>query len=329
MTPLVTVIVPMRNEEHHIGPCLDALLNQSYPLDRLEVLVVDGRSTDRSRVIAAKYQDRFPDVLILLDNERRTAPAALNLALGLAHGEVVIRVDAHVVVATDFIERTVATLEKSGAECAGGRVIHRGHNWITCSMAAVLSSPFGVGNAKFRYAISAQYVDTVAFGGYRRDIFDRVGCFDERLTRNQDIEFNWRLRASGGRILFDPRIRSYYSVRPSLGGFVRQAYLNGYWNIITLRLHPRALSWRHFTPLIFLLVTLGGLVVGLLARPVWVLLEGVWGLYAVLAAVSSVLASARGGWDLLPPMMLLFPALHLSYGFGSLVAVVRGLFSRC
>ncbi|HEM62625.1 MAG TPA: glycosyltransferase family 2 protein, partial [Chloroflexi bacterium] len=214
--PLVSVIVAMRNEERFIERCLDSLMEQDYPQELLEVLVVDGRSTDASREIVQAKQQTMTS-LLLLDNERRVSPVAFNIGIREARGEILTIISAHSYLAPDYISRCVDYLNTADADCVGGPIQTVGEGDVARAIALAMSSPFGVGDALFRYSQEETYVDTLAFGAYRREVFERVGLFDEELVGSEDDEFNYRLRSAGGKLLLTPAIRSFYHGRGSFG----------------------------------------------------------------------------------------------------------------
>ena len=182
--PLVSVIVPSRNEAHRIGPCLESILGNDYPSDRLEILVVDGMSDDGTRTVVESFGARFPQ-LRLVSNDRKITPAALNLGIAAAQGSVIVRMDAHVEYPRDYISALVALLEESGADNVGGvcRTLPANDSPIARAVALGMSHPLGVGNSHFRIGTSEnRWVDTVPFGCYRREVFDRIGTFDEELV---------------------------------------------------------------------------------------------------------------------------------------------------
>jgi glycosyltransferase involved in cell wall biosynthesis len=217
MTP-ITMILPCRNEAPFIGPCLDTLLASRVPTDRLEILVVDGMSDDGTRSVVERYAARYPGIR-LLDNPRRIVPAALNIGIAAATGEIIVRVDAHALYPSEYVPRLVEALETTGADNVGGRIVTLPQNdspeaW---AIALALSHPFGVGNSYFRIGSDApRWVETVPYGCWRREVFDRIGGFDEDLVRDQDDEFNYRLIRSGGRVLLLPDVVSYYFARDSV-----------------------------------------------------------------------------------------------------------------
>ncbi|HWO93560.1 MAG TPA: glycosyltransferase family 2 protein, partial [Dehalococcoidia bacterium] len=211
--PFVSVVVPLRNEGEHIGRCLDALQRQDYPAHMLEVIAVDGVSTDDTRDVV---RSRLPGTRIpirLLGNPGVTAARGLNIGIREANGGVIIILGGHSEVALDFVSRSVDALWRSEADVVGGRIESVARGAAGEAIAIAMSSPFGVGDARFRTSDSPGFVDTVAFGAYRREVFDRIGLFDEDLERNVDDEFNYRLREAGGHIYLNPAIRSRYYTR--------------------------------------------------------------------------------------------------------------------
>ncbi|MCJ7619161.1 MAG: glycosyltransferase family 2 protein, partial [Anaerolineae bacterium] len=248
--PLVSAIVATRNEEAFIGKCLDSLAAQEYPAALLEVLVVDGRSTDRSREVVSAKQERMPH-LRLLDNERRISPAAFNIGIRESGGQVVMIISAHCYLAPDYVSSCVEYLGKTDADCVGGPIETIGETDTARAIALAMSSPFGVGDALFRYSEREQYVDTLAFGAYRREVFDRVGLFDEELVGSEDDEFNYRLRSHGGKLLLTPAIRSFYYGRGSFAALCRQYFRYGLGKVRAVAKHPRLVRLRHFIPALF------------------------------------------------------------------------------
>ena len=232
-----------------------------------------------------------------------------------------MRMDAHSTYPPSYVSGLVGWLERTHADNVGGV-------WITVparqtlvaeAIALALSNPFGVGNACFRIGVKEpRWVDTVPFGCYRREVFDHVGMFDERLVRNQDIEFNSRLRGAGGKIFLTPEIYSYYYCRVGLWGLWKQNFQNGQWNIYTIALTGWSLSWRHFLPLGFVagLVGSGGLA---LEFPTFVWLFGAIVVAYLVSAMTAALGSSKGRHASLRVLLpVVFLVLHLSYGLGSL-----------
>jgi len=320
--PVVSVVIPCRNERDYISLCVESVFNNGYPGD-LDVLVIDGLSDDGTRGILRDLQSRWEDLRVI-DNPHRIAPTAMNIGIQESLGEVVIILGAHCELGHGYIETVALRLISSGnIGCVGGRTVAKAEGFLPEINAAVLSSPFGVGNAYFRIpGTGLKEVDTVAFGAYRREIFTEVGGFDERLVRNQDIEFNSRMRRAGYKILLDPTVDVYYRPRRSLHALWRQNFGNGYWNIITTCIVPGTLSWRHFVPLIFVL-TLCVSGIGTLfwnwARLIFLLVCASY-LLADLVGTMHV-AFQRGRFYFLSSFFV-FPVLHISYGLGSLWGII-------
>lgn len=320
---LVSVLIPIRNEVAYIERCLFSVLRQTLPANQIEILVIDGRSTDLTREKVIQLQGVYPQIT-LLDNPQQTAPYAMNIGLKQAAGDVLVRVDGHCEIAPDYLERCLAVLEQTGAGCVGGRLNNIGETDMARAIALGMSSPFGVGNALFRYTQTACEVDTLAFGAYRREVIERVGLFNEALTRNQDDEYNYRVRAAGYKIWLDPRIQANYYTRGSLKTLWKQYYQYGFWKIKVLRQYPRSLQLRHLIPAGFVLslIATGGLSL----VTVWgrFLFCGIVGLY-LLADLFFSMRQSRSSWRLFPALMLIFPTLHLAYGCGFLLALPQFL----
>jgi len=316
--PLVTIIMPIRNEAAYIERSLGAVLSQDYPADRMEILVVDGMSDDGTREVVAALRASNPRASIhLLDNPARIVPTALNIGLRHARGEVIIRVDGHCEIAPDYVRRCVELLQETGADNVGGACITIGETSVARAIALAQSSSFGVGGVAFRVGRGTPgYVDTVPFGAYRREVFDRIGGFDEELVRHQDYEFNCRLRAAGGKIYYSPVIRARYYSRSTLRGLARQYFQYGYWKAIVTRRNPRALSWRHLAPIGLTLALTAGIPVTLWLPGLLSVYGGLWGVYILACVGASVLACARGGWQYLPLVPLAFATIHLCWGAG-------------
>jgi succinoglycan biosynthesis protein ExoA len=326
--PFVSVIVPMRNEERYIEGCLRSLLAQNYPSDRFEVLVVDGGSADHSRALAENFVGPSSPEVRLLDNPARTTARGLNTGLGAARGEFIARVDAHASVRPDFLSQSVAALEASGADVVGGPISTVGNGLTGGAIALAMSSPFGVGDAVFRYGQQEQWTDTVAFATYRRGLFDRLGLFADDIDRGEDDEFHYRLGEAGGRILLRPAIGSTYYARSSFPEVFSQYFSYGQAKVEVLRRHPGRARLRQLVPAAFVSTLLASAVVaprgGAWALP----LLAVSGAYATASLAASTMVAARRGWRYLPLLPLAFACLHVGYGLGFLTALAGLIFGR-
>jgi glycosyltransferase involved in cell wall biosynthesis len=333
---LVSIIVPCYNEQATIRLLLDAIYQQTAFTPKagadaekdceLEVVIADGLSTDRTREEVAAFQREHPGLEIrLVDNPRRIIPAGLNCALREARGRYIIRLDGHSVPAPDYIERCIEDLEAGRGDNVGGvwEIRPRGNGWMQRAIAIAAAHPFGVGDARYRYTTQAGYVDTVPFGAFRRDVFDRFGCFDESLLTNEDYELNARLRKGGGKIWLDPRIHSAYFARPDLLALAKQYWRYGYWKWRMLRRYPRTLRWRQGLPPLFVASLAVLLALAPFWRPAELLLGGevlLYGLVLVAGAVPAALQRRDPAAILAIPLAI--TTMHVCWGAGLLWSMV-------
>ncbi|HTB15128.1 MAG TPA: glycosyltransferase family 2 protein [Bryobacteraceae bacterium] len=318
MTPLVSVVVPCRNEVRFIARCLDSIFNNDYP--SVEVLVADGLSTDGTRHMLTELADSR---LRVIDNPERITPVALNRAIAAARGEIILRFDAHAVMPRTYITQCVDLLLARNADNVGGsiRTLAQTRGPFSGPIAAVLSSRFGVGNSSFRTTAgrthssdpSPRPADTVFGGCWRRDLFHRIGGFNEKLARSQDIEFNLRIARAGGTILLDPKITCDYYARSTLASFWSHNFSNGVWAVL-----PFAFSVivpvrpRHLIPLAFVL----SLAASAIFPFPWSI--AVLSAYAALNFAASIQAAiVHRRWSYIGLMPIAFANLHLAYGIGS------------
>lgn len=319
--PLVSIVIPCRNEEKFIAKCLDSMLKQNYPEDKLEILVVDGMSTDKTREILEDYKEKHG--IKIIENPKRITPIALNLGVKNSTGDVVIIFGAHAFAENNFVSKNVEFIFKKKADCVGGVIKSIGENYWGKVISLVMSSPFGVGNALFRYAKEAKYVDTVAFGAYRREVFKKIGLFDDKFKFGQDAEFNFRLSKSGGKIFLSPEIESYYYVRSSIIKLWRQYFRYGRSKSTMAKRHKKIISIRSLVPTIFLLTLFLTAILGIFFKPFLFLFSAVFFSYLLLNLFFSLKISSSSGFKYLFSLILSFFILHFSYGLGFL----RGIFS--
>ncbi len=330
--PLVSVIVPCRNEEKFISRCLDSIVANIYPKDKLEVLVVDGMSEDRTRRILQGYA-RKCSFLRILNNPGKITPCALNSGIKDAKGELIIWMSAHNEYEKGYVLKCVKYIEEFHVEAVGGIIkpIPRTGGLIGKSICTAISHPFGVGSSAHKTgAASPQLVDT-AFGVcYKKEVFGKIGLFNEKLVRGQDMEFSLRMKKAGLKILLVPEIMSDYYVLSGLGSFARHTFMNGVWAILPFKYtNIVPVSLRHLVPLIFVLSLLGSLILFLLSGFFWwvflaiVLLYGIVNLYS-----SSRIATKEKDLRLLFVMPAAFTIFHFSYGLGSVLGLVKCMFSK-
>lgn len=317
--PFVSVVIPMRNEAETIGTLLAEVLAQDYG-GCIEVLVVDGESSDGSARVVEMSAARDPRVR-LLHNPRRIVPSALNIAIRAARGDIICRIDGHTRIAPDYIRTGVEALRRTGADNVGGPMRAVGGGWFGDAVATATSSRFGVG-AYFHYGTEEREVDTVYLGMWPRTVFERVGLFDEELVRNQDDEFNYRLRKAGGRVVLIPAMRSWYQNRQTLITLLRQYYQYGQWKVRVLQKHPRQMSWRHFVPPCFVagVGALAGL--GIVAPLAGVVARVIFDVYLLAILALAVGITPRRGLTAWLATALAFASIHLAWGAGFLNGLI-------
>jgi glycosyltransferase involved in cell wall biosynthesis len=320
--PLVSLIMPIRNEANFIDRSLGAVLAQDYDPDRLEILVVDGMSDDGTREMVQEMLADRPNGR-LLDNPGRIVPTAMNVGLGEARGEIIVRVDGHTLIAPDYVTRCVETLAQTGADCVGGPMRAVGDTPFGEAVALATSHPFGVGGSRFHYATKPQEVHTVYLGAWPRQSLEKVGGFDPEMVRNQDDELSYRLRAGGGRIWLNPEIHSTYHTRSNLNKLARQYSQYGLWKVRVFQKVPGSAQHSHWAPPIFALAVLGGLPAALLLPVLRPFYLGGLALYAAANLAASLSIAARSGWRHLVRLPAVFATLHLAYGLGFWAGVSR------
>jgi succinoglycan biosynthesis protein ExoA len=320
--PFVTIIMPVRNEASAIVSSLGAIISQDYPAERMEIIIADGQSTDGTRDVVDGIKNKHSN-LYLLENPGKIVPTGLNIALRRARGEIIIRVDGHTEIAPDYVRQCIEALRQSGADNVGGKMTANGIGNFGKSVVLATSSPFGVGDARFHFSDKEEFVDTVYLGAWPLRIFNQIGLFDEELVRNQDDEFNYRLRERGGKILLTPMIKSVYTVRGTPRALWRQYYQYGLWKVRVMQKHPKQMRLRQFVPPLFVASLLVSAGIVSFSR---------WGLFILAFIVSTYLfanlfasvgIARRHGWRHLPLLPLTFSILHMSYGLGFLVGLIR------
>lgn len=320
---LITAMVVVRNEENYIKISLKSLLEQDFPSNKYEVIVVDGMSTDNTmqsiKQVLEEYQGNTK--VTILQNEKKLLASGWNMGIKNAKGSYVIRIDAHAKASKNFIQKSLETIEKLPADvaCVGGRLLSVSLEKEDKTISKVLSSPFGIGNSKFRYADKPQYVDTVAFGLYKKEVFEKVGYFDETLERNQDNNMHNRIRKAGFKFYFNPEIKSEYYVRNNLKKMLKQGFRNGKWNIVVFKQDKNSLSLRHLIPFIFVLSIIGLAILSFINKIFLYLLELELALYLVIGIIFAI-KKTKNPFEILK-MLLYFFLLHTSYGIGSLLSI--------
>ncbi|MEK9135107.1 MAG: glycosyltransferase family 2 protein [Patescibacteria group bacterium] len=312
MPSFISIIIPCRNEDKYIKGCLDSILEQDFPKENLEVLVINGMSEDKTREIVEEFKIKNLKLKIqLIDNPQKFTPFGLNIGIKASRGEIIIRMDSHAGYQKDYISKCVKYLQESGADNVGGviKTLPAKNTLTARAIAKVLSHPFGAGGSYFRLGSEEpRWVDTVFGGCYRREVFSRVGLFNEKMIRSQDIEFNKRLKKAGGKILLQPDIVAYYYPQTEFWKFFRHNFTDGFWTIYPLKFGVAFFSLRHLFPLIFIIT---------LPLSIWP--------YILLSLFFSAKIALKEDLRYFFILPFVFFNRHFAYGLGSLWGLVKSL----
>jgi succinoglycan biosynthesis protein ExoA len=314
---LVTVVIPCLDEEDHIEDCIRAVQGQAWPADRLEILVADGMSLDATREILGRLASADSRIL-LIDNPSRVPSAGLNECIRRAKGDVIIRMDVNADYAPDFVEKCVATLERTGADNVGGVALPKAKTFFQRCVAAALSSPLGIVGSKYRQADVEGFVESVWPGAFDRRVFERVGLFDPKAVTNEDAELNQRILDSGGRVYMSREIVSHYYPRESIQALAKQYFKYGKGRARTLLKHKKLSSVRPALPFL-----------GLVGEA-FVLVVAPWQLggvsiagYALATGAEAVRVGRTEGLAAIPVVWAIFPVLHASHGAGFALGLAK------
>ena len=326
------MIVPCYNEAGAIKGLLQGLIEQSFDLEQLEVVIADGGSTDGTVGVIEEFRKQHPEMLLrVIRNADQTIPAGLNKAISEANGSTIVRLDAHSRPNVDYIQRSMETLAATRAANVGGmwHIRASDNGLISRSIAAAAASWLGAGDAKYRVGGEAGAVDTVPFGAYPREWLEKVGPFDETLLTNEDYEYNYRLRQAGGTVWFDPSIRSAYFARESLGALLRQYARYGFWKSRMLLKHPGSLRLRQLIPGAFVLTILILAVVSLVSAEARPLLAALLGTYAAVVLTASVISAARArDIGMLAGYPIAIAVMHFAWGGAFLWGLLTGALEK-
>ncbi|MEW6409353.1 MAG: glycosyltransferase family 2 protein [Nitrospirota bacterium] len=334
----VSIIIPCRNEERFIGKCLDSIIENNYPKDYLEVLVVDGMSVDETRGVVEKYTRQY-SFIRLLENPKKIIPSAMNIGIKNAKGKIIMKVDSHASYEKNYISKCIRYLDRYNADNVGGVVIaiSRDNKLISKAIVLSISNPFGVGNSLFRIGTKEPvWADTAFSGCYRKEVFDRIGLYDENIARSEDVAINSRLRRAGGRILLVPEIKIYYYARSNFSDFCKHNFDNGFWITYPLTFGRILFSWRHLIPLAFVSILIGSFCLwGLSSSSGFLSLLGFWLFAAIILSYSLLnfyfsgkIALLHKDFKYFVVMPIVFASLHIGYGIGSLWGLLRVVISQ-
>jgi len=307
--PLVSIIISCRNEEKFIADCIDSFLRQDYPKDKMEILVIDGMSADKTRKIAGDYALKYFFVKII-DNQNKTTPFALNIGIKNSKGDFIFLAGAHAKYDEKFVLKSVKNIYEYGADVCGPalKTVTKKKTLIARAIALSLSSVFGAGNSAFRIgAKKPVWVDTVFGGCYKKEVFDKVGLFNEKLTRSQDMEFAQRMKKAGMKILMVPDITAYYYPKDILIAFFKHNIKDGIWAVYPLKFVKTPFKLRHYIPLIFVLT----------------LPLSIWPYIPVSLYFSFKIALKEKNLRILFVLPAVFFSRHFAYGFGSILGLIK------
>ncbi|MCK5044590.1 glycosyltransferase family 2 protein [Candidatus Parcubacteria bacterium] len=321
---VVSVIIPCRNEEKFIGKCLDSIIKQNYPKENLEVLVVDGMSQDKTRKIIIEFRKQY-SFIKLLDNPKKITPTGLNIGIKNSKGKIVMKMDAHTLYTKDYISKSVRYLDN--ADNVGGKLITLpAENTIAAKAIALsLSCSFGAGNSYFRTGSEKQrWVDTVFGGCYRKEVFEKIGFFNENLARSQDMELNLRLKKAKGRILLAPDIVAYYYPKSNFKDFLIHNFNDGVWAIYPFKFVKMPLRLRHYIPLIFVLSLIMTGLLGIISLIFFYLFLAISVIYLLTSFYFSLkITMKEKDVRYLFLMPIAFANRHIGYGLGSLWGMLK------
>lgn len=330
--PTVSIIIPCYNEQATIRKLLAALRLQTYPLDKMEVVISDGLSTDETLDVIGSFQKQHTDLSVrVVENKARSIPSGVNQAIRESRGEIIVRLDAHSMPIPEYVERCVAAHQSGKGNNVGGvwEIRPGAETWIAESISFAAAHPLGVGDAMYRLNAKAGAVDTVPFGSFRRELVQRIGAFDETLLANEDYEFNTRVRESGGVVWLDPSIRSVYFSRDTIGRLAAQYWRYGFWKFRMLKRYPRTLRWRQALPPAFVFVLIALIVLSLwfaTARLLFVLQFSIYFLILGLAGLRLAIKTRKGFhlWGL----PLAIATMHMTWGAGFLWSGITSMFKN-
>lgn len=321
---MLSVVMLCRNERHHIEACVRSILDQERPPEGIEVIVVDGVSDDGTREILDRLAKEHPELRVV-DNPKRITPCAMNVGIREARGRYIAILGAHCQYAPDYLSTCAALLQEHPEVCCvGGPAVSIGKGLFGQAVAAAMSHPVGIGNAKHRYPTYEGYAEGACYPVFRKEVFDKIGFYDEMLVRNQDDELNYRLAKHGEKVFISPRARYSYFIRETPSRLFRQYFEYGYWRVAVLRKHRIPASFRQIVPPLFMAVMLTSVIVGLWLPGWWRLIAAaIPMLYGVTLLTVGVMQSHKTGWR----AAILFPVaaaiMHAAYAMGFVLGILK------
>ncbi len=322
-----SIVIPCRNEENYIGQCIDSILNQNYDQSLIEILIVDGESTDKTRTIVKKYIDTYKNIK-LLDNPAKKTPHALNIGVKNSNGEVIVILGAHTKVDENFLFYNNKFLQEKNVKVTGGTQHNIGKTYTQNLIGLAMEMPFAMASAKYRWSKSDQFVDTVVYAAYRKELFDELGLFEENQIISEDAEFNWRIRKAGYKIYFSPKIKTYYFPRSSIKDFIYQIFRYGILRVNVLLKHKNALKLLHFIPPLFVITLITLLILSIFSE-FWTKITLFFlAVYFAVNIISSLLHTFPKKLKYFPLLPILVFLMHVSWGLGFLIGLINHFIIR-
>lgn len=312
----------MLNEIGAIDRCINSILNQDYDKSLIEIVVVDGGSTDGSREKVLELSATHSKIR-LFDNPKRKTPISLNVGIKNSGGDVVIILGAHTVIKDDFVSQNIHFMALKNVKCAGGTQINVGDTYTQKAIGYAMGHPFGLASAPYRFVKSEKFVDTVVYAAYKKELFDEVGYFDEELFISEDAELNWRIRQAGHKIFYTPKIISYYYPRNTLKKLIIQLFRYGILRVNVIKKHFDAIKLVHLISPLFVLTSVFTGIFGFIWPAFFKILTGLWLIYLFFVLGSSLSISIKKGFKYLVSLPIIFISIHISWGIGFLVGIFK------
>jgi len=320
--PLVSIVIPMYNEIEIIEQNLRSILRQDYPQGNIEILVVDGGSTDGSRQFVEKLSNDHSNIR-LLDNPRRRTPSGLNIGIKNAGGSIVIILGAHTCIQEDFILQNVRAMHAEGVRCTGGTQVNIGDTLVQRAIGLAMGSPFGIPSAPYRFWKHEKYVDTVVYAAYDKKLFDEIGYFDEDLLISEDAELNWRIRKAGYKIFYTPKIVTHYYPRRTIQSLIKQLFRYGILRVNVIKKHLDALKFIHLIPFLFILFSTVLLLLSVFNILFLNIFKIIWLVYLSCILVFSFIGAIKSKPIYFLLLPVIFISIHISWGMGFIVGIFK------
>ena len=316
-----SVVIPTYNEKDYLPLCLDSIINQNYDRDLVEIIVVDGLSTDGTLDVIKKYQNKHTGIKYFENIEKKT-PNALNIGIKNSTGEVIVILGAHATLDKDFLYFNNKFMSEQNVKVTGGTQYNIGESFIQKAIGIAMELPFAIASAPYRWSKKEQFVDTVVYAAYKRELFEEIGLFEQNFSIAEDAEINWRIRQAGYKIFFSPKIKSYYYPRKSILKFIRQIFRYGILRVNVVKKHLDAIRFFHLIPPIFVLaIILMTILVlaGSLKMEIILIVLVIYFLTSILSSAVKLIPDKLQYIILIPPLIFL---MHFFWGLGFIVGLL-------